>query len=232
VIGGGVRCRFLFLQVRARRMKGVAHYGALGTRAIEKRWRDVAAVGQTRRPAEADPMPVPDAARHGLLFGPYRTPVFKYGDVVICDARGQVEIVGLSGGRISWSIGTRGRAKALVLCGALAKAVQLEAAVTVAYWWGVSPQTVTVWRRASRRRIAGPRTHPALLWRAIIRWAARLSATVRGPRKTPRPPSRGTGSNVGYDALDECLASSFDPAIRPTGADCGAWSWTPRCRFH
>jgi hypothetical protein len=31
-----------------------------------------------------------------LLFGPYRTPVFKYGDVVICDVRGQVEIVGLS----------------------------------------------------------------------------------------------------------------------------------------
>jgi hypothetical protein len=39
---------------------------------------------------------MPDADRHRLLFGPYRTPVFKYGDVVICDVRGQVEIVGLS----------------------------------------------------------------------------------------------------------------------------------------
>jgi hypothetical protein len=43
---------------------------------------------------------MPDAYGHRLLFGPYRTPVFKYGDVVICDMRGQVEIVGLSGGRI------------------------------------------------------------------------------------------------------------------------------------
>jgi hypothetical protein len=51
-------------------------------------------------------MPVPD--RHRLLFGPYRTPVFKYGDVVICDVRGQVEIVGLSAGRIPWPVGKRG----------------------------------------------------------------------------------------------------------------------------
>jgi hypothetical protein len=43
--------------------------------------------------------------------------VFRYGDVVICDVRGQVAIVGLSGGRIPWP------ANALVLCGALAKAV-------------------------------------------------------------------------------------------------------------
>jgi hypothetical protein len=71
---------------------------------------------------------LPDADRHRLLFGPYRTPVFKYGDVVICESRGQVEIVGLSGGRIPWPVGKRGPAKALVLCGALAKAVRLEAA--------------------------------------------------------------------------------------------------------
>jgi hypothetical protein len=72
------------------------------------------------------------ADRHRLLFGPYRTPVFKYGDVVICDMRGQFEFVGLSCSRITWPVGKRGAAKALVLCGALAKPVQLEAAVAVA----------------------------------------------------------------------------------------------------
>jgi hypothetical protein len=51
--------------------------------------------------------------------------------VAICDVRGQVESVGLSGGRIPWPVGKRGRAKALVLCGALAKAVHFEAAVPV-----------------------------------------------------------------------------------------------------
>jgi hypothetical protein len=30
--------------------------------------------------------------------------VFRYGDVVICDVRDQVEIVGLSGGRIPWPV--------------------------------------------------------------------------------------------------------------------------------
>jgi hypothetical protein len=55
---------------------------------------------------------MPDADRHRLLFGPYRTPIFNYGDVVICDVRGQVEIVGLSGGRIPWLVRKRGAAKA------------------------------------------------------------------------------------------------------------------------
>jgi hypothetical protein len=82
---------------------------------------------------------MPNADRYRLHFGPYRTPIFKYGDVVICDVRGQVEIVGLSGGRIPWLLGKRGSARALVLCGALAKAVRLEA---------VSAQTVKLWRRA------------------------------------------------------------------------------------
>jgi hypothetical protein len=52
--------------------------------------------------------------------------------VVICEARGQVEIVGLSGGRIPCPIGKRGPAKALVLCGVLATVVRREAAVAVA----------------------------------------------------------------------------------------------------
>jgi hypothetical protein len=89
-----------------------------------------------------------DADHCRLLFGPYKTPVFKYGDIVICERRGQVEIVGLSGGRIPWPVGKRRGAKAIVLCGALKRAVRLESAVAVAYWWGVTPQTVTIWRRA------------------------------------------------------------------------------------
>ena len=61
-------------------------------------------------------MPIPERCR--LLFGPYRAPIFKYGDAVICDVRGQIEVVGLSGGRIPRPVGKRGSAKALVLCGA------------------------------------------------------------------------------------------------------------------
>jgi hypothetical protein len=32
-----------------------------------------------------------ETTRHHLLFGPYQTPIFKYGDVVICELRGEVE---------------------------------------------------------------------------------------------------------------------------------------------
>jgi hypothetical protein len=66
---------------------------------------------------------------------------------VIRGARGQVEIVGLSGGRIPWPVSKRGRAKPFVQCGALAKAVRLESAIAVAYWCGIPAQTVTLWRR-------------------------------------------------------------------------------------
>jgi hypothetical protein len=58
---------------------------------------------------------VKDADRIRLYFGHYRTPIFKYGDVVICDVRGQVEIVGPSSGPIPWPIGKRGRHKAIAV---------------------------------------------------------------------------------------------------------------------
>jgi hypothetical protein len=41
-----------------------------------------------------------------------------------------------------------GIARSLVLYGALADAVRRESAEAVAYWWGVTAQTVTAWRKA------------------------------------------------------------------------------------
>ena len=38
--------------------------------------------------------------RFKLSFGPYRTPRFEYGDIVFCEMRGEVKIVGLTNGRI------------------------------------------------------------------------------------------------------------------------------------
>jgi len=40
--------------------------------------------------------------RFVLLFGPYSTPQFRYGGIVQDEVRGEVEIVGLSDGRIPW----------------------------------------------------------------------------------------------------------------------------------
>lgn len=47
--------------------------------------------------------------RFKLLFGPYQTPRLKYGDVVTCEVRGRVKIVGLTEARIPWPKGRKGK---------------------------------------------------------------------------------------------------------------------------
>jgi hypothetical protein len=89
-----------------------------------------------------------DSERFKLLFGPYRTPRFGYGKVAFCEVRGQVTICGLSDAPIPWPVGKRGRAKALVVYKGLANAVRRESNLAVCHWWGVSPQTVSLWRKA------------------------------------------------------------------------------------
>jgi hypothetical protein len=71
--------------------------------------------------------------------------------VVACARRGEVRIVGLSEVPIPWPIGQtlpRGRGRTLVLYGGLAETVKRESSEAVAYFWGVTAQTVTIWRKA------------------------------------------------------------------------------------
>jgi hypothetical protein len=89
-----------------------------------------------------------DDERHALLFGPYTTPTFSYGDVVMCEVRGEVTLVGLTDGRVPWPIGKRGRPKSYAVIGGLADAIRRESATAICYWWGITPQTVTKWRKA------------------------------------------------------------------------------------
>jgi hypothetical protein len=37
-----------------------------------------------------------------LRFGPYRTPRFRYGDIVFCERCGEVTMCGLTAARIPW----------------------------------------------------------------------------------------------------------------------------------
>jgi hypothetical protein len=85
-----------------------------------------------------------------LLFGPYRTPRFRYGQRVFCEARGWVKIVGLRDGPIPWPYGRRPgvKSKALILYADLARAVRRESAQAIAAWWGVGMYTVWKWRKA------------------------------------------------------------------------------------
>src|SRR3954447_21968886 len=89
-------------------------------------------------------VPMTDDERFRLLFGPYTTPVFQYGDDGFCAMRGEVIVCGLTAARIPWIVGKRklkgSRARAIILCGALVDAVRRESAQAVAYWWGITAQ--------------------------------------------------------------------------------------------
>jgi hypothetical protein len=89
-----------------------------------------------------------DADRFKLLHGPYRAPRFRYGATVACQAYGLVKVVGVTSARIPWPVSLRGSSRVLVLYGSLVRAVRRESNQAVAYWWGVSGQTVTKWRKA------------------------------------------------------------------------------------
>jgi hypothetical protein len=91
---------------------------------------------------------MPDDGRTRLLFGPYGTPAFHYGDTVDCLIRGEIEVVGLTDAPVPWPVGKLGAHKSMILYADLARAVRREAALAVAHWWGVTPQTVRVWRKA------------------------------------------------------------------------------------
>lgn len=88
--------------------------------------------------------------RHELRYGPYESTRFRYGSTVTDAARGDVVFVALSDGRIPWPLGrvTGNSNRALILYRDLARAVRRESASAVAYWWGVTAQTVTRWRKA------------------------------------------------------------------------------------
>lgn len=89
--------------------------------------------------------------RYKLLHGPYAPPRCRVGRKLFCEIRGWVAVAGMSGGGIPWPmcrVGRHGRARAFILCRDLAKAVRHESNQAVCCWFGVTPQTVKVWRKA------------------------------------------------------------------------------------
>jgi hypothetical protein len=85
------------------------------------------------------------------LHGTYRTPLFKYGVTVECEVRGEMVITGISDSPIPWPVGRikgRGGPAYPVVYKGLARAVRREANQAVAHHFGVTAQTVSVWRKA------------------------------------------------------------------------------------
>jgi hypothetical protein len=88
-----------------------------------------------------------DDAERFRLLGTYRTPRFRIGQRVRCLIRGEVIITGITDAPIPWPIGKFGRGRSLVIYKGLSKAIRRESNLAVCYWWGITPQTVSKWRK-------------------------------------------------------------------------------------
>jgi hypothetical protein len=110
-----------------------------------------------------------DEDRTRLLYGPYTPPALKVGDRAMCLYRDrEVVIYDWSLSPISWPlcypVGTRAAGKGLLVDEELARAVRLESAVAIRYWWGVSESTVMKWRKVfGAGRKNNPGTHRLIL---------------------------------------------------------------------
>jgi hypothetical protein len=79
-----------------------------------------------------------DGQRFKLLFGPYRPPALRVGDLADCLLRGTVVITSWTDDRIGWPRRRRTEGKShpsLLLDTELARAVRTEAAAVVRFWW-------------------------------------------------------------------------------------------------
>ncbi len=89
-----------------------------------------------------------DADRFKFLFGPYQATRCRVGQVVRCEVRGEVRILGLSDSPIPWPVCRAGKWLVPVVYKGLAKAVRRESCQAVAHWRGIHRQTVWAWRKA------------------------------------------------------------------------------------
>src|SRR4051812_15591231 len=90
-----------------------------------------------------------DAERFKLLRGPYAPPRCAIGGRLVGRVRGEVVVHRMSDGLIPWpQTQAVARRFAFILCGDLEQAIRSKSATAVCHWWGVTPQTVTAWRKA------------------------------------------------------------------------------------
>jgi hypothetical protein len=85
-----------------------------------------------------------------LVGGPYKAPRFKVGRELACVIRGDLRVTSISGAPIPWPCGRSESAvtASLIVCGDLAKALEVESSVAIQEHWGVSKATVRRWRAA------------------------------------------------------------------------------------
>jgi hypothetical protein len=179
------------------------------------------------------------------LLGTYKTPSFRYGRVVRCEVRGEVEVVGLHDAPIPWPVGKKGRAKSLIVFKDLARAVRRESEIAVAYHWGVTGQTVGKWRQAlgvervtegTSKRLSDHAQEPAVV--AGLKKAqaksgdparrAKLAAAMRGKKMDRRVVEALAAQRRGTRHREESRRKMSEAHRRRGTLVPGTQVWTPK----
>lgn len=101
---------------------------------------------------------------------------------------GLVQVNGFTSARLSWPTRKRptGGCRTLALTEDLVRAIRQESALAVAYWWGISTKTVSVFRRA----LDVPRNTPGTLHRhALVAEPPPPEAAAKGRAKIEADPA-------------------------------------------
>src|SRR5262249_33223016 len=110
-----------------------------------------------------------------------------------------------------WPVGKRGRAKAPVVAAGLGRVLRAEAAQAVAHWWGLSAQTVCLYRRALGIPRSTSGSHR--LWQINYQEDVTPEVHARAVRaaNTPEANARKGSAQRGMP-LSEYLKKHFDRA--------------------
>ena len=128
--------------------------------------------------------------------------------------------MGITSDPIPWPIGQTKRAKTLVMFRDLAKALKKESATAICHWWGITEQTVTVWRKklgissgtlGSRKLRSAYGSHPE--FRHVLEAAqaklkdparaAKISAALKGRPKPKHIREMLLAARLGRKASEE-----------------------------
>ncbi len=182
-----------------------------------------------------------DADRYRLISGPYASPAWQRGRIVLCEYRDcDVRVTGWHHGPIPWPVGrraeSRGGGAGLIIADDLARAVRTESEIAVAHWWGVSPVTVYHWRRAigvpavndgtarlyreyAPEKVAGECARSML---ATPEVRARAAAAISAGRRGQRCPDAVRAANR-IAASNRPIGGAWAEAMRQSGRP----QWTP-----
>lgn len=83
-----------------------------------------------------------------LIDGPYSPPACRIGDWLDDEIDGRLEVGGWTDAPIPWPRRKKTGKASLILCGDLVRAVRVESAEAICYYWGVGPTKVWMWRKA------------------------------------------------------------------------------------